>query len=180
MAWTGTNLPFPFTKSKYGSWGSSVGAVSGLYFRAIMIWVKVYLHSFFTLWLLYHRGNIPRLPLSMRLGGSQSQSGYFVEEKISDSAKNRATVPRQAPSVIIVWSELLRIYRTTSYTNTFLKKGRRISSKKVAYLPTSTFTFTFYSNACLINRVVQNPTTLSTALPPFMEADGTQLPAAGP
>jgi hypothetical protein len=78
----------------------------------------------------------------MRLGGSQSQSEYFVEEKISDSAKDRATVPRQARSVIIVWTELLRNHRTTSYTNTFLKKGRQISSKKVAYLPTPTFTFT--------------------------------------
>jgi hypothetical protein len=82
VARKGTNFPYPFTKSKYGSWGSSVGTVTRLYFRAIVVRVEVYLHSFFALWLLYHRGRVSRYPLSRRLGGSRSQSGYFVEEKI--------------------------------------------------------------------------------------------------
>jgi hypothetical protein len=41
VAWTGTNLPYLFTKSKYGSWGSSVDTVTRLYFRAILVRVEV-------------------------------------------------------------------------------------------------------------------------------------------
>jgi hypothetical protein len=42
---------------------------------------------------LYHRGKRPRYPLDRRLGGPQSRSGRFGEEKILDPTGTRTPTP---------------------------------------------------------------------------------------
>jgi hypothetical protein len=45
---------------------------------------------------LYPRGKSPRYPLDRRLGGSQSQSGRFGEEKILDAIGTRTPTPQSS------------------------------------------------------------------------------------
>jgi hypothetical protein len=66
----------------------------------------------FTPWPLYPRGKSPRYPLSRWLGGPQSRSGRFGEEKINDPTGTRTPIPlSSSPPVIlgfIMWSTIYK------------------------------------------------------------------------
>jgi hypothetical protein len=50
----------------------------------------------FTPWLLYPQGKSPWYPLDRRLGGPQSQSGRFGEEKILDPTGTQTPTPQSS------------------------------------------------------------------------------------
>jgi hypothetical protein len=94
---------------------------------------------------LYPRGKSPRYPLDRRLGGPQSRSGRFGEEKILDPIGTRTRTPRSSsPQLVAIPTTLSRLLYTVQ------------QKQYISYLPDEYFKLNALTSHISIRTIVLN------------------------
>jgi hypothetical protein len=107
---------------------------------------------------LYPRGKSPRYPLDRRLGGLQSRSGRFGEEKIRDPTGTRTPTPRSSsPWLVAIPTTLSRLFFFFFFVNTVTRENlclaEGVTGKLRKYHNTQIIT-------CILHQIITGPLNL--------------------